>query len=283
MTAVGEIMSTPVFVVGAHDNLARARHLMLSQGVSRLVVMDGGNIAGIVTKKDLGMRLNQAGPQWRRRPLDKVPVHLIMTPDPITVGPDEPVQEAARAMLDRDISSLLVYDDRTGVLGIVTKHDLVKYFTLLGCSLRVGDMMSGPPPTVSRLNTINSVIDVMAELNVDRVVVRDADNEKVCSGIITLDDLGFVEINPRNATGVTERHRDVHGGPKMLRSVVLVPKVAEDVMTAPLISVQRKTPALDAAQTMVRNNFDMLPVINEELIGQFNYENVLKWLAEASE
>ncbi|HUL61680.1 MAG TPA: CBS domain-containing protein, partial [Methanocella sp.] len=185
MTNVGDIMSTPVFAVSTRDTMARARHLMLSNGVSRLVVMEGGDIKGIVTRKDLGMRLNQAGPQWRRRPLDQVPVSLIMTPDPITVGPDEPVQAAAKTMLDRDISGLLVYDDRNGKLGIITKHDLVKYFTLLGCPLRVGDMMSGPPPTVSRLNTINSVIDVMAEHGVDRVVVRDADNEKVCSGIVT--------------------------------------------------------------------------------------------------
>jgi CBS domain-containing protein len=236
MTAVGDLMSTPVFAVSVRDSLARARHLMLSNGVSRLVVMEGDDIRGIVTRKDIGMRLYQAGPQWRRRPLDQVPVHLIMTPDPITVGPDEPVQDAAKTMLDRDISSLLVYNDRDGVLGIVTKHDLVKYFTLVGCSLRVGDMMSGPPPTVSRLNTLNSVIDVMSEKGVDRVVVSDADNEKVCSGIITLDDLSFVEINPRETRDVKEARRDVHGGRLMYRAVLQVPKVAEDVMATPLIS-----------------------------------------------
>jgi CBS domain-containing protein len=283
MTTVGEIMSTPVFAVGADDNLARARNLMLSQGISRLVVMDQGNVRGIVTKKDLGMRLNQAEPQWRRRPLDKVPVHLIMTPDPVTVGPDETVQDAARMMLDRDISGLLVYDDRDGRLGIITKHDLVKYFTLLGCPLRVGDMMSGPPPTVSRLNTINSVIEIMSEHNTDRVVVRDADNETVCSGIITLDDLGFVEINPRRLEDVKESRREWHAGKKRLRKVVELPAVAEDVMETPLISTERKTKSVDAAKIMVEHNFDMLPVINSELIGQFNYEDILRWLSEAPE
>jgi CBS domain-containing protein len=283
MTNVGEIMSTPVFAISVHDNLARARHLMLSNGVSRLVVMEGGDVKGIVTRKDLGMRLNQAGPQWRRRPLDQVPVALIMTPDPITVGPDEPVQDAAKTMLDRDISGLLVYDDRDGRLGIVTKHDLVKYFTLLGCPLRVGDMMSGPPPTVSRLNTINSVLDIMAEQGVDRVVVRDADNEKVCSGIVTLDDLGFVELNPRGFEDVKESRRVKHAGKKMLRKVVELPAVAEDVMATPLISVDRKTKVEDAAKIMVQNNFDMLPVIDDVLVGQLNFEDILRWLSEAPE
>ena len=276
-------MSTPVFAVSTHDNLARARHLMLSNGVSRLVVMEGGDIRGIVTRKDIGMRLNQAGPAWRRRPLDQVPVHLIMTPDPVTVGPDTEIRDAARMMLDRDISGLLVHDEKDGRLGVVTKHDLVKYFTLVGCSLRVGDMMSAPPPTVSRLNTINSVIEVMAEQNVDRVVVRDADNEKVCSGIVTLDDLGFVELNPRGLADVKESRREVPAGKKRLRKVVELPAVAEDVMATPLVSVERKTMAEDAAKIMVGQCFDMLPVIDDVLVGQINSENILQWLSEARE
>ena len=282
-TTVSEIMSTPVFAVSVRDNLARARKLMLINGVSRLAVVDDRPLEGVVARKDLGMRLNQSGPQWRRRPLDQVPVELIMTPDPITVPPDVQVQDVAMTMLNRDVSGLFVLDEENGRLGIVTKHDLVKYFTLIGCSLRVGDMMSAPPPTVSRLNTINSIIEIMSEHNVDRVIVRDADNEKVCSGIVTLDDLGFVEINPRGLEDVKESRREWHAGKKRLRKVVELPMVAEDVMAVPLISVERKEKAEDAAKIMVEHNFDMLPVINGELTGQFNYEDILRWLSEAPE
>jgi CBS domain-containing protein len=282
-TSVGDLMSTPVLAVSTRDNLARARKLMLSNGVSRLAVVEEGRLEGIVTRKDLGMRLNQSEPQWRRRPLDQIPVNLIMTPEPVTVPPDMPVQDAAKTMLDRDISGLFVLDEKDGRLGIVTKHDLVKYFTLLECPLRVGEMMSGPPPIVSRLHTLNSVIDIMSEHGTDRVVVRDVDNEKVCSGIITLDDLGFVEINPRGLEDVKESRRVWHGGKKRLRKVVELPAVAEDVMATPLISVDRRTMAEAAAKTMVKNHFDMLPVIDEELVGQFNFEDILKWLSEAPE
>jgi CBS domain-containing protein len=144
-------------------------------------------------------------------------------------------------------------------------------------------MMSGPPPIVSRLHTLNSVIDVMAENNVDRVVVRDADNEEICSGIITLDDLGFVEINPRGYENVKESRREWHAGKKQLRKIVKLPAVAEDVMTAPLVSVERRTMAEDAAKIMEEHNFDMLPVIESDLVGQFNYEDILRWLSEAPE
>ena len=283
MTSVDEIMSAPVFAVSARDNLARARNLMLRNDVSRLVVVDQGRLLGIVTKKDLGMRLNQSEPQWRRRPLDQVPVDLIMTPDPITVEPSGEVQAVAQTMLDRDVSSLVVYNSKDGVLGIVTKHDLVRYFTIVGCPLRVGDMMSGKPAVVSRLHTINSVIDVMTENNTDRVIVTDADNEKVASGIITLDDLGFVEINPRTGKSFKEARKESMAGPKRYRAYVKLPMVAEDVMASPLVTVQRKTMAQDAAKIMEESNFDMLPVVDGEIVGQFNYENILKWLSEGQE
>lgn len=283
MTSVDEIMSAPVFAVSARDNLARARHLMLSNGISRLAVVDEGKLSGIVTRKDLGMRLNQSEPPWRRRPLDQVPVDLIMTRDPITVEPSDEVQSVAQTMLDRDVSSLIVYTDPQGVLGIVTKHDMAKYFTLVGCPLRVGDMMSGKPPTVSGLNTINSVLEVMSEHNTDRVVVTDANNELACSGIITMDDLGFVEINPRVERNYKEARRIQAGGPRRFRSFVELPSVAEDVMETPVLTVQRKTMAEDAAKIMVEKYIDMLPVVDEVLVGQFNLENILKWLAEGQE
>ena len=59
--------------------------------------------------------------------------------------------------------------------------------------------------------------------------------------------------------------------------------VAEDVMSAPLESVTEKTPSLKAANIMVEHNYDMLPVIDDKLRGEFTYENILEWLSEAKE
>lgn len=278
MTEVGEIMSSPVFAVAPSDNLARARKLMLRNGVSRLAVMDGDILKGIITKKDMGVRLNQAEPQWRRRPLDHIPVEIVMTPDPITVGPKASVSEAARLMLDNKISGIIVMDG--GVQGIVTKLDFVKYFTLLGSPLRVGDMMSRVVVTVSRHNTINSVIDIMEENGVDRVVVNDGNEAEAYVGMVTLDDLGMVEMNPRNVKEIKEARRENAAGPKTLRRIREVMMVAEDVMASPLVYVKMETPAQEAAVLMVEKNFDMLPVVNGRMTGQFNYECIMKWLTE---
>lgn len=281
MTEVSEIMTAPVYAVSPRDNVARARNLMLRYGVSRLVVAEGNTLRGIVTRKDIGSRLSQAEPQWRRRPIDQIPVDLVATHDVFTVKPDAQIQDVASAMLCHDISGLVVYDG--DIRGIVTKHDMVKYFTLLGSPLRVGDMMSEKVVTVSRHHTINSVIDIMAENGVDRVIVRDGGPAAAYAGMVTLDDLGFATMDFRDTKPIKEAHRMVQGGPKMLRGFREAMMVAEDVMSTPLVSVNRGTKALDAAKLMLEHNYDMLPVIDSELLGEFSVESILKWLSEARE
>ena len=281
MTEVGDIMSAPVFAVGPKDNVARARNLMLRHGVSRLVVADGSALKGIVTRKDIGSRLSQAEPQWRRRPIDQIPVELVATHDVFTVRPEVQVQDVASLMLCHNISGLVVYDE--DIQGIVTKHDLVKYFSLLGAPLRVGDMMSEKVVTVSRHHTINSVIDIMAENCVDRAIVRDGNPESMYVGMVTLDDLGMATMDFRDTKQIKEARREVSGGPKNRRYIREAMMVAEDVMSTPLVSVNRGTLAIEAAKTMLDKNYDMLPVIDKELLGEFSVENILKWLSEATE
>jgi CBS domain-containing protein len=279
MTEVREIMSAPVYAVSPKDNVARARNLMLRHGISRLVLADGNSLKGIVTKKDIGARLNQAEPQWRRRPIDQIPVDLVATHEMVTLKPKAEIQEAAAAMLQHNISGIVICDKE--IEGIVTKHDMVKYFTLLGCPLRVGDMMTEKVVTVSRHHTVNSVIDIMAESSVDRVIVRDSNTGYV--GMVTLDDLGFTSMDFRDVKPIKESHRMTAGGPKMVRGVREAMMVAEDVMSVPLVSVQKSLKALDAAKLMLEHNYDMLPVINGELLGEFNVESIIKWLSEARE
>jgi CBS domain-containing protein len=281
MTEVSEIMTAPVYAVGPKDNVARARNLMLRYGISRLVVADGDELKGIVTKKDIGYRLSQAEPQWRRRPIDQIPVELVATRDVYTVKPGTQVQEVASEMLCHNISDLVVYDN--GIQGIVTKHDMVKYFTLLGCPLKVGDMMTEKVVTVSRHHTIKSIIDFMDENGVDRVIVKDGSPESAYVGMVTLDDLGFATVDFRDVKPIKEAHRAVQGGPKMRRGVREAMMVAEDVMSTPLVYVDKNMKATDAAKLMMEHNYDMLPVIDGNALGEFNVESIIKWLSEAQE
>ncbi len=144
-------------------------------------------------------------------------------------------------------------------------------------------MMSEKVVTVSRHHTINSIIDIMDENGVDRVIVKDGSPESAYVGMVTLDDLGFTMIDFRNVKPIKEAHRATQGGPKMRRGVREAMMVAEDVMSTPLVYVNKNIKAVDAAKLMMEHNYDMLPVIDGKALGEFNVESIIKWLSEARE
>jgi len=88
-------MSSPVYIVSPGENVAHARNLMLKHRISRLPVIEAECLVGIITKKDIGYRLRQSEPIWRRRPIDHIPVSILMTRDPLTVRYETGVGEIA--------------------------------------------------------------------------------------------------------------------------------------------------------------------------------------------
>jgi CBS domain-containing protein len=59
------------------------------------------------------------------RSLMEDPVSLLRPRPPVTVGPDATVREAIQILLDRDIGSLMVVDDKCKLLGIFSERDLL--------------------------------------------------------------------------------------------------------------------------------------------------------------
>jgi CBS domain-containing protein len=53
-------------------------------------------------------------------------VASIMTRDPIAVGPDTTIAEAARILIKARFGCLPVVDENRNVIGIVTEHDFMK-------------------------------------------------------------------------------------------------------------------------------------------------------------
>ena len=109
---IKDIMSAPVFVVSPDENVARARNLMLRHKIGRLVIVENNKPIGMVTKKDIVKRLNQAEPQWRRRPIDDIPVRKVMTESLITIFPDATAKQLAELMTENNIGGLPVVNNK---------------------------------------------------------------------------------------------------------------------------------------------------------------------------
>ncbi len=280
---IRDIMSSPVYVVEPEETVARARNLMLRHHIGRLVIMGQDNLVGIVTKKDLGHRLKQAEPQWRRRPIDHIPINIVMTPDPITIFPEATPGQAAEIMLENDVSGLPVVG-RNGLVGIITKWDLIRYFSSLGLPLKVSDLPLEPVVTVHRHHTIHHIIFELRRQEADRAVVVEGNDMPV--GIITFSNLAFTEL--RNQTGalpgkdVKLARKSTAAGQKQYRSVWDVPLVAEDIMSHPLITIQEGEPATRAARVMVEERINGLPAVTADsrLLGMITGDIIIRELLE---
>ena len=274
-----DVMSSPVRVIGPTDSAAYARNLMIRHRCSRLPVVDGDHLVGILTKKDLGYRLRQAEPTWRRRPIDRIPASLLMTPDPVSVAADASIGTVAAAMVEYGISGLPVVEGCT-LVGIVTKTDMLGSVSVERIGATVGELM-GDAVTVSRYHSLDHVIDLASERDQKIVVVN---NDGTLAGIITESNLAFYEyVGPVPVDldrEVTMLRREVTAGPKTRRHVRDVSTLAEDLMTRPVETTQPGASVAEAVRRMRKSGINSLVVVEEsDIKGIITRDDVIMGVA----
>lgn len=275
---IKDIMSAPVYVVSPDETVARARNLMLRHKIGRLVIIEDNKPIGMVTKKDIVKRLNQAEPQWRRRPIDDIPVRKVMTESLITIFPDATPRQLAELMTENNIGGLPVVNNKEEVIGIATKWDLIRYFSELELALKVKDLKIEPALTVHRHHTISHIIHELQANSIDRAIVLE-DNDKPV-GIITNSNLTFTEMKDKTG-GLPQKvikmtRKESSAGRKQNRYVDEVPLVAEDIMSSPIVNVNGEDLATMAAGLMVKERINGLSVIGNGIMGILTGENIIK-------
>lgn len=125
---VATLMVRRVETIFADDLLTEAAARMVMRGVRHLPVVDGTMcVRGILSERDLRQATGA-------RPLDlasdvsaRLRVADAMTPDPRTIGEDEPLGHAVRAFVDDRFGALPVVDEEERLLGILSYIDLLRY------------------------------------------------------------------------------------------------------------------------------------------------------------
>jgi CBS domain-containing protein len=276
-----DIMTSPVYVVGSSENIAHARNLMLKHKISRLPVIQETGLMGIITKKEIGYRLRHTEPIWRRRPIDLVPVELLMTPDPVSVKPDEVVKRIAGLMVTHDISGLPVIEYHK-IVGIVTKSDLFRSAYLGTLTLGVGDLMEDAI-SVSRYHSLDHIVNLMIERDDKLVVVN---NDGTLAGIITESNLAFYKCTDNKSGDMPEKdimrlRKEESAGRKYYRDVISVSAVAEDVMTRPVVTISPEDGIGDAVLLMREKHVSSLVVVEgEEIKGILKRDDIIKEVAK---
>ncbi|WP_445474445.1 CBS domain-containing protein [Methanococcoides methylutens] len=274
---VADIMSSPVYIISPEEPISHARELMLRHKISTIVVIDNEKMVGFVNKADIGKKLAQAEPVWRRRPIDKIPVSMVMRESPITIYPEATISQAISLMLENEITYLPVVNKN--VLGIVTMTDIVRNISEDDLETKVSEFMTEDVVVVHRHHTINHVIDEMNENDINRVVVINDMSEAV--GMISASNLAMSMMQD-NEGKLPEKHikmarRHMPAGEKVYRYVKEVALVAEDVMSSPLITIKADETVVNAAKIMIEEGLTALPVEeNDDIVGIISRTDVMR-------
>jgi len=114
---VSEIMTKATVTDAADDSLAEAAARMWNAQTGSLLVMDGENMLGIVTERDLLRAVaNGLDPK-------QVPLKDVMRTDVVTCGPQTTLKEAANLMATKWFRHLPVVEGGK-VVGILSQRDL---------------------------------------------------------------------------------------------------------------------------------------------------------------
>jgi CBS domain-containing protein len=143
-----DVMTRRIVSVTPEATVLEAVRLMLQNHISGLPVIDAtGNLIGVVTEGDF-LRRAETGTQRKRsrwlellvgpRTLAEDYIHAhgrkveeVMTPDPVTISEDTPLEEVVRAMERHRIKRLPVVRGKN-VVGIVSRANLMHALASLG-------------------------------------------------------------------------------------------------------------------------------------------------------
>ena len=125
MATVRDILAVKgphVLSIGPDATVLDAALLMNEHKVGSLLVMAGGRLIGIITERDLLVRVVS-----QRRDPAATPVREVMTAEVACCRPETTVDEARGVMKNRRIRHLPVLDGDEALLGVVSIGDLNAY------------------------------------------------------------------------------------------------------------------------------------------------------------
>lgn len=143
---VADIMSRDPITVKPQTPIKEAIKILAEQRISGLpVVDDAGKLVGVISETDLLWQETGVEPPLHIMFLDSViylenparydqelhkalgqTVGEVMSDNPVTVKPDQPLRKAAKLMQEKSVRRLAVTDDDEKVIGILTPGDIVR-------------------------------------------------------------------------------------------------------------------------------------------------------------
>ena len=262
------------------SSLADVLKKIIDEKKSRILVTENDKITGIVTEKDLGVFLLTDDTE---RKLDEIPLSAIVKKI-ISVDEHTSLIECAETMLTKSIGSLVVKsgDD---VVGILTKTDLVRYFTKTHLDERiVGEYMSPYYAWQYSDTPLYKVVLKMIDEKISRVILRN--HKEIPVGIITFRDLFELALKQGN-------YEDVLDNTDPVISVIFPRKgfisqsgfggsvKVDDIMSKDIVSVNYDDDLAKTGKMLLDKNINGAGVLSRygNIIGIISKTDIVKAVA----
>ena len=116
---VQDVMTSELEAIGATGSVSEAARMMRDADVGVVPVLRDGRCVGIVTDRDITVRVTAEGKDPRT-----VRVEDVLTPDVISCRPDDDVERAAELMASNQVRRIAVLDDGQNLVGMLSLGDL---------------------------------------------------------------------------------------------------------------------------------------------------------------
>jgi len=276
LSELNSILKKPI-TTNKNSSLSRVISELLKHNISRLIVTDENSPVGIITEKDIGLFLLNDDTE---KNLDDIPASQIM--NPITSVLDSvDIKACVEIMLEKQIGSLGVSSSKDGLIGIITKTDIMKHYAQTRPGKhKVGDVMTISYLSMNSDHFLSDVVSKMIDEKISRVFLKNENNDP--EGIMTFRDLFHVALEQGNSDAVLDNS-------DQSISVVFTRKgflsdsgfgntiKAKDVMTKNFESVDFEDDLIIACNAMVKNRINGVGVrINGKLGGVVSKTDILK-------
>ena len=265
-----------VEIPGNRDDVLK---ILKRTGISGVPVVKNKKIVGIITRKDL-----------LRKP-EETQLGLLMTPKPVSIGPDADIRQAARLLVEHHIRRLPVVEDGH-LLGLLSVSDLIHAIAHLKIKDEIKTKYTSntfalweetPLPVVGRIMEISGV---------DAIPILD--NENKLQGIISERDL-IRNSSIEDSVGVSdfsngtdddewtwESIRDNHTISFGISKVQLPNRPVKLAMVKNVVAVPHNAEVSECALKMRRARVDQLPVINgdKQLVAMLYDRDLIKALCK---
>jgi predicted transcriptional regulator len=236
---IKDIMSKPV-TIAKSALITEALDKMLEQGIDPLIVVNNGSVVGMVSRKNLAEKLGT------RRNSDIAPtsIHVANTMDEdfTTVYPDEDLDVLIPLL--QTYKTVVVYDTEHRLIGQVTPGDLLKVIRPVGSA----DEVMEPACTIDTEERVVHLRRRMLDDSILRFVVTE---NELMVGIVTETDVAVAMRNFRET--VEDKHQD-----HRIRNLLV-----RDIMTSPVLSVERGTDIGEIIDLMIKKNISSMPVTDQ--------------------